>query len=103
MIRHTQSREINMIAGGEFHLLSKCHAGGSRLARVRWHAPRVTVTAPGARPREIGDECAAGIGSDGGQRSFARTKAETMQGESGLQLCVRTGICRHGVTSDATA
>ena len=59
--------------------------------------------APGARPRKIGDESAAGIGGDCGQRSLARTEAETMQGKSGLQFCVRTGICRHGVTSDATA
>jgi hypothetical protein len=58
---------------------------------------------PGARPREVGEECAAGIRGNCGQRSLARTKAETMQGKSGLQLCVRTGICRHGVTSDATA
>jgi len=62
-----------------------------------------TAQPPGARPGEIGNEGPAGIGRDRGQRSRTRTKAETMQGENSLRLCVRTGICRHGVPSDATA
>jgi hypothetical protein len=53
-------RKINMIAGGEFNLLSGQNVtpGGS-LARVRWHAPqlRQNCTEGGGRGRLAGAGC----------------------------------------------
>ena len=56
-----------------------------------------------ARPRNVGDQCAARIAAHRRERTSFWTETETVQGENGLRRCIRTGICRHGVTSDATA
>src|SRR6202012_2449424 len=57
----------------------------------------------GPRPRDVGDQRAAGIVAHRGERARPWTETETVQGENGLRRCIRTGICRHGVTSDAPA
>jgi hypothetical protein len=57
----------------------------------------------GPGPRNIGDQRAAGIAAHRGERTRSWTETETVQGENGLRRCIRTGICRHGVTSDAPA
>ena len=57
----------------------------------------------GPRPRDIGDQRAARIAAHRGKRTCSWTETETVQGEHGLRRCIRTGICRHGVISDAPA
>ena len=55
------------------------------------------------RPRDIGDQRTARIAAHRGKRTRPWTETETVQGENGLRRCIRTGICRHGVISDAPA
>jgi hypothetical protein len=51
---------------------------------------------PGARPFEVGQQCAAWIVCDGGDRTGDRSETEPMQ----CQCCFESGVGRHVVASD---